>query len=152
MATPAKRFIPEGYSTVTPYLSVKSGEQAIAFYKKAFNASEIYKLNRPDGGVGYCELQIGNSRVLLGEPMDSGDSMGGGSSSLILYVEDVDALFKQALGAGGKQTSPVQNQFWGDRTGTFADPFGHRWTVCTHKEDVSRDELEKRMMALPQPK
>src|SRR5690349_2141155 len=108
MATPAKRFIPEGYSTATPYLSVKSGEEAIAFYKKAFNASEIYKLKRPDGHVAHCELQIGNSRVLLGEPMGGTDDMGGTASAIVLYVEDVDAMFKQALSAGGKQTSPVQ--------------------------------------------
>jgi PhnB protein len=152
MATPAKRFIPEGYSTATPYLSVKSGEEAIAFYKKAFNASEIYKLKRPDGRVAHCELQIGNSRVLLGEPMNGGDDMGGTASALVLYVEDADAMFKQALSAGGKQTSPVQDQFWGDRSGTFSDPFGQKWTVCTHKEDVLPDEIEKRMKALPQRK
>jgi len=145
MATKAKRFIPEGYSTVTPYLSVTGAEKAIAFYKKAFNASELYRLKMPDGRIGHCELQVGNARVLLTEGGDSPESMGGTKAALVVYVEDCDAIFKQALGAGAKERVAMQDMFWGDRTGTFEDPFGHKWSVCTHKEEVSPEEIEERM-------
>jgi PhnB protein len=145
MATKAKRFIPEGYTTVTPYLTVRSGEEALAFYKKAFNASEIYKLKKPDGRVGHAELQIGNARVMVGEPMGGSTTMGGTAGSLCLYVEDADQLFKQGVSAGGKEVMAVQDMYWGDRAGTFADPFGHTWTVCTHKEDLTPQEIEQRM-------
>ena len=151
MATKAKRFIPEGYTTVTPYLTVRSGEEALAFYKKAFNASEIYRLKRPDGRVGHVEVQIGNARVMLGEPFPGGGTMGGTNSSLCLYVEDCDQLFKQAVAAGGKEVMAVQDMYWGDRAGTFADPFGQTWTICTHKEDLSPQEIEQRMKDLPPP-
>jgi PhnB protein len=143
MPTQSVRFIPEGYTTVTPYLSVKKCDEAIAFYKKAFNASELYRLNTPDGEVGHAELKIGNSRIMLGDA-DIPDSIGGTATSNVLYVEDCDSLFKQALAAGGKQTLAMEDKFWGDRSGTFSDPYGHKWSVCTHKEDVSPQELERR--------
>jgi PhnB protein len=148
MATKAKRFIPEGYTTVTPFLSMKGADKAIDFYKKAFNASELYRLKMPDGSIGYCELQIGNSRVQLAEASETNEAMGGTKAALVLYVEDCDSLFKQAVTAGGKERVAVQDMFWGDRAGTFEDPYGHKWTVCTHKEDLTPEELEQRMKSL----
>jgi PhnB protein len=144
--------IPEGYHTVTPYLIVKGAARALEFYKKAFNAQELFRLEGPGGSVGHAEIQIGDSRIMLADEFPdmgarSPDTIGGSPVGLCLYVEEVDALFKQAIDAGGKQERPVADQFYGDRSGTLRDPFGHQWTIATHKEDVSPEEMKRRMDA-----
>lgn len=142
--------IPDGYHSVTPYLIVKGAARALEFYKKAFNAKELYRLDGPGGKLGHAEIQIGNSRIMLSDEYPEmgargPEALGGSPVGLCIYVEDVDALFKQALSAGGKEERPVKDQFYGDRSGTLRDPFGHQWTVATHKEDVSPDEMKRRM-------
>lgn len=142
--------IPEGYHSVTPYLIVKSAARALEFYKKAFNATELYRMEGPGGSVGHAEFQIGNSRLMIADESPnmgarSPESIGGSPIGLCIYTEDVDSLFKQALAAGGKQERPVVDQFYGDRSGTLRDPFGHQWTLSTHKEDVSPQEMQRRM-------
>jgi PhnB protein len=142
--------VPEGYHTVTPYLIVKGAARALEFYKKALNATELYRMDAPGGMIGHAELQIGDSRIMLADEFPemgarSPETVGGSPVGLCLYVENVDALFKQALAAGGKEERPVKDQFYGDRSGTLRDPFGHQWTIATHKEDVSPDEMKRRM-------
>ncbi len=129
--------IPEGYHTVTPYLIVKGAARALEFYKKAFNATELYRLEGPGGTIGHAEIQIGNSRLMLADEFPemgarSPETVGGSPVGLCLYVESVDALFKQAIAAGGKEERPVRDQFYGDRSGSLRDPFGHQWTIATH--------------------
>jgi len=149
--------IPEGYASVTPYLSIKGAKEAIAFYKKALGAQEIYKLEMPDGRIGHAELQIGSSRIMLADEMlemtdivvKSPGTVRGTTVGFNLYLEDVDARFAQAVAAGATVKRPVQTQFYGDRSGTVEDPFGHIWTLSTHVEDVSPDETMRRMAALP---
>jgi PhnB protein len=149
--------VPDGYHTVTPYLSIKGASDAISFYKKAFGAEELVRMPMPDGRVGHAELQIGDSRIMLADEMpEMGDavtksprSLGGTTFGLALYVPDVDALFERAVGAGAKPMRPLANQFYGDRSGVVEDPFGHIWTIATHVEDVSPAEMKKRMDALP---
>jgi PhnB protein len=148
--------IPEGYHTVTPYLIVKGAARALEFYKKAFNATELYRMEMPGGTVGHAEIQIGDSRIMLADEFpDMGargpETLGGSPVGLCLYVEDVDAIFKQALAAGGKEERPVKDQFYGDRSGMLRDPFGHQWTIATHKEDLSPEEMQRRMAAEPKP-
>jgi PhnB protein len=142
--------IPEGYHSVTPYLIVDGAADAIEYYKKAFGATELFRMPMPGGKIGHAELKIGDSPIMLADEhpemgYKSPTSWGGSPVSLMLYVDDVDAVFKQAIAAGGKEQRAVQDQFYGDRSGTFADPFGHVWTVSTHKEDVSMEEMEQRM-------
>ncbi|WP_224249902.1 VOC family protein [Hyalangium gracile] len=142
--------IPDGYHSVTPYLIVKGGARALEFYKKAFNATEIYRMEAPGGILGHAEIQIGDSRIMLSDEFPEMDargpeSLGGSPVGLCIYVEDVDALFKQAIAAGGKEERPVKDQFYGDRSGTLRDPFGHKWTIATHKEDISPEEMTRRM-------
>jgi PhnB protein len=149
----ATRPVPEGYSTVTPYLIVKGASDAIDFYKRAFGASEIMRFAAPDGKVGHAEIQIGNSRVMLAdEHPDRGyrspQSWGGSGTGVLLYLDDVDRVFSRAIQAGAKALEPVKDQFYGDRSGTLIDPFGHWWTVATHVEDVSEEEMQRRMAAL----
>ena len=148
----AVKKIPEGYHAVTPYLAVKGGAAAIAFYEKAFGAKELFRMPAPGGTIAHAELQIGDSRVMLSdEAPDMGakspQTLGGSPVSLMLYVEDVDATVKRAIDAGAKPTRPVENQFYGDRSGGIIDPFGHSWWVATHVEDVPPDELERRAKA-----
>ena len=151
---PAKvKAIPEGYHTITPYLSIKGAADAIEFYKRAFGAKEVMRLAQPDGRIGHAELQLGDSRVMLADEFPDMDfrspqSIGGSPVTLHMYVEDVDAVVKQAVGAGAKVTRPVQDQFYGDRSGTLIDPYGHVWHVSTHKEDLSPEEINKRAAAL----
>jgi PhnB protein len=138
---------------VTPYLVVRGAAQAIEFYQGAFGAQERMRMTGPDGKVGHAELQIGDSLVMLAEEHpDWGAlgpaSMGGTPVSLLLYVQDVDAVFARALAAGAKELRPVQDQFYGDRSGFLEDPFGHRWSIASHIEDVSREEIERRFRAL----
>ena len=146
--------IPEGYSTVVPYFSVKGASDAIAYYKKAFGAEELFRMPMPDGKVGHAELKIGNSIVMLADEMDHPDAiaksprtLGGITTGLCLYLEDCDAVFKRAVDAGGKVRRPLTTQFYGDRSGTVEDPFGQVWTISTHVEDVSPEEMQRRMEA-----
>ena len=141
--------IPEGYHAVTPSLTVKDGAKAIEFYKKAFGAQERMRLPGPDGRLMHAELQVGDSIVMLGEEMPEMGckepaSVGAVSSSLYLYVPDVDAAFNRAVQAGAKALMPPADMFWGDRFGTVEDPSGHRWGLATHKEDPTPAEMEKR--------
>lgn len=144
--------IPEGYHTVTPYLIVKDGARAIEFYKKAFGAKELMRMAGPDGKIGHAEIKIGDSPIMLADENPkmgarSPQSLGGSPVSILLYVEDVDTVFNQAVAAGGKVERPIADQFYGDRTGGLTDPFGHIWYISTHKEDVSPDEMKKRAAA-----
>jgi len=148
----APRAVPEGYATVTPYLIVTGAAAAIEFYKKAFGAVEIMRLTQPDGKIGHAEIQIGSSKVMLAdEALDMGfwspRSLGGSGTGIMLYVDDVDRAFERARGAGAKALQPVKNQFYGDRSGTLSDPFGHMWTISTHVEDMSPEEMQHRMEA-----
>jgi PhnB protein len=146
--------IPDGYHAITPYLSVKGAADAIEFYKRAFGATEVMRMAKPDGRVGHAELQVGDARVMLADEFPEMDfrsphSIGGTPVHLHLYVENVDAVVAQALAAGAKLVRPVQDQFYGDRLGTVADPFGHVWHVSTHKEDLSMEELRRRAATQP---
>lgn len=141
--------IPEGYHSLTPYLIVKGGARAIDFYREAFGAKELFRMAQPDGRIGHAELQIGDSKVMLADEHPemgarSPQSVGGSPVTLHLYVPDVDATVARAVAAGAKVTRPVENQFYGDRSGGLTDPFGHLWYVSTHVEDVPPDELEAR--------
>lgn len=143
---------PPGYTTVTPYLTVDDGSAAIEFYTKAFGAKERFRLPMPDGGVGHAELTIGDSIIMLSSEFPqmgavSPKTLGGTTGSLLLYVEDVDARMAQAIGAGATEIKPAEDQFWGDRMGSVMDPFGHRWSLATPVEQVSPEELQKRMAA-----
>lgn len=142
--------IPDGYHTVTPYLVVKGAARALDFYKKAFNATELYRMDGPGGTVGHAEFQVGNSRIMISDEFPqmgakSPETLGGSPAGFCIYVENVDALFKQAVAAGGKEERPVKDQFYGDRSGTLRDPFGHQWTIATHIEDVPPAEMKRRM-------
>ena len=144
--------IPDGYHTVTPYLIVKGAAQAIEFYKKAFGATEMLRMARPDGRIAHAEIKIGDSPVMLADEFPemearSPQSFGGTPVSIMLYVEDVDTIFSQAVAAGAKVQRPVADQFYGDRTGGVEDPFGHVWYIATHTEDVSPEEMRKRAAA-----
>ena len=146
--------VPEGYHSITPYLIVRGGAAAIEFYRKAFGATETYRLAQPDGRVGHAELRIGDSVVMLADEfpemgIKSPAALGGTPVSLLLYVPDVDAAAAKAMAAGAKVKRPVKDQFYGDRSGTFEDPFGHTWTIATHKEDLSADEIARRAAAAP---
>ena len=145
--------IPEGYRTVTPYLAIKNAAKALEFYKRAFGATESYKLMMPDGRVGHAEIRLGDSLVMLADefPEYGGkapDTLGGSPVSLHLYVEDVDPFVKKALAAGAKERKPVTDQFYGDRSGQLEDPFGHLWWVATHKEDVAPEAMQTRVEAM----
>src|SRR6185503_13756784 len=142
--------IPEGYHTVTPYLIVSDAAAAIEFYKNAFGATATVCMAEPGGKVGHAEIKIGNSHIMLADEVPEmgylgPQALGGTPVSIVLYVEDVDALAAQAIAAGAKVLRQVADQFYGDRTGTFADPFGHHWHIATHVEDVSPEEMEKRI-------
>lgn len=142
--------IPEGYHSITPYLYVRDGAAALDFYGEAFGAEELFRMDGPPGKIGHAEMSIGDSRFMLADEVEewgnpSPQTLGGNGSSLMVYVEDVDALFQRAVDAGAKEVKPVENQFYGDRSGTIEDPFGHRWTISTHVEDVPPEELERRM-------
>jgi PhnB protein len=141
--------IPDGYQTATPYLIVKGAAEAIEFYKRAFGATEMLRMADPQGRVGHAEIKIGDSVIMLADEHPamgyrSPRSLGGSSVSILLYLEDVDGVFERAVKAGAKAQRPVANQFYGDRSGTLEDPFGHVWTVATHVEDVPPEELKRR--------
>lgn len=143
--------IPDGYHSVTPYLIIKNNAaRAIDFYKKAFGAEEIVRMPAPDGTIGHAEIRIGDSMIMLADEMPemgykSPSSLGGTPVSLVIYVNDVDKIYKQAISAGGKEDRPLTNQFYGDRSGTLTDPFGHVWIIGTHIEDVTPEEMDRRM-------
>jgi PhnB protein len=144
--------IPAGYHSVTPYLMVRDGARAIAFYRDAFGANEVMRFNDPSGRIAHAEVRIGDSHVMLADesPEHAGpQTLGGAGVSLMLYVEDVDATFARAVAAGATVRRPVADQFYGDRMGTLADPFGHVWSIGTHREDVSAEEMQRRMASLP---
>ncbi len=143
--------IPEGYHSVTPYLSIKGAVKALEYYKKAFGAIELFRMEH-NGKIGHAEIKIGDSPIMLADEFPEMDflspvTLGGSPVGLMIYVEDVDTVFKQAIDAGGVEKKPVQDQFYGDRSGTLKDPFGHTWTIATHKEDVTPEEMDKRMAA-----
>lgn len=144
--------IPDGYHTATPYLIVRDAAGAIDFYGRAFGAKEILRMPRPDGKIAHAEIQIGDSRIMLGDESPemgsrSPQTLKGTTVGVFLYVQDVDSVFKRALGAGAKELMPVADMFWGDRFGKLADPFGHEWQIATHKEDVAPEEMGKRAKA-----
>ncbi len=144
--------IPEGYHSVTPYLIIKGASAAIDFYKRAFGATELFRMPDPGGkGIMHAEIKIGDSPIMLADEQPQmyrgPQSLGGTPVSLMLYVDDVDTVFPRALSAGAKEVKPVQDQFYGDRSGTLTDPFGHLWTIATHKRDVSSEEMMAHMGA-----
>lgn len=142
--------IPEGYHSVTPHLSIKGAARALDFYKQAFGATELFRMDGPNGTIAHAEIRIGDSPVMLSDEAPdtvcaSPDTLQSTSVGLMIYVPNVDTLFANALKAGGTEVRPVVDQFYGDRSGTLKDPFGHVWTVATHVEDVAPDEMAKRM-------
>jgi len=147
--------IPDGYPTLTPYISVKGAVKAIEFYKKAFGAKEVGRITMPDGTIGHAELDFGDSKIMLAEESKqwgnlSPHSIGGSPVTLCLYTDDVDKVFAGALKEGAKVIGDmvVKDQVYGDRTGSLTDPFGHKWTIMSHFEDVDFNELQKRIDAL----
>ena len=144
--------IPDGYNIVTPYLSIKGAAKAVEFYKSVFGATEVVRMPGPDGRIMHAELKIGDSMIMLSDEHPqmgalSPQSVGGTPITLHLYVANVDAIVQKAVDAGASLDRPVKDQFYGDRTGSLTDPFGHKWYVATHVEDVSPEELKKRAAA-----
>lgn len=149
----AVKHIPMGFHAITPYLAVKDAKAAIEFYRRAFGASEIGRITMPDSTVGHAELQLGDGRIMLAEELPawgnkSPATLGGSPVGLAFYVVDVDAAFQRALDAGATVVESVKDQFYGDRSGTLLDPFGHKWHILTHIEDVSFDEMQRRCDAM----
>ena len=145
----AKQPIPDGFHTVTPHLIMKDAAGALEFYKKAFGAEETSRMPGPDGKVMHAELKIGDSMLMIADEFpDMGSSgpksIGGSPVTLHIYVDDVDALFDRAVKAGGKVTMPLADMFWGDRYGRLEDPFGHQWSIGTHTEDLTPEEIGQR--------
>jgi PhnB protein len=145
--------IPDGYSGITPYLIFKGAAAAIDYYKKAFGAIETVRMGQPDGRVGHAEVKIGDAVVMLADEFPEMNivgpaTLGNTSVSLLLYVEDADATFGKAVALGAQVEKPMADQFYGDRSGTIKDPFGHKWTIATHTEDVSPEEMQRRMAAM----
>jgi PhnB protein len=143
---------PASYHTATPYLIVKGAAAALDFYKKVFGATEVMRMPMPDGTICHAEIKIGDSVIMLGEEMPqmgatSPKTIGGSPVGLCLYFPDVDARFATAVASGASVKKPIQNQFYGDRSGSIVDPFGHIWTIATHVEDVSPQEMQKRFQA-----
>lgn len=141
--------IPEGYHSVTPYLIIDGAAEAIEFYKSAFGATEIMRLPGPEGNVMHAEVRIGDSMIMMADAceemgMKGPKAFGGCAASICLYVEDVDAVYAQAIEAGGTEKRPLTDQFYGDRSATLEDPFGHVWTVSTHTEDLAPEVIQQR--------
>ena len=143
--------IPEGYHSITPYLVIDGAAKALDYYKKAFGAIELFRMEH-QGKIGHAEMKIGDSPFMLSDEHPEMDykgpkALGGSPVGIMIYVADCDTIFKQAIDAGGTEMQALKDQFYGDRSGTLKDPFGHIWTVATHKEDVSPEEIEKRLAA-----
>ncbi len=154
MAASTVKPIPEGYHSVTPYLIIKGAARAIDFYKQAFGAVETLRVPGANGTIGHAELRIGDSIIMLADEMQSGpyrspEAFGGSPVSLMIYIANVDDVFARALSLGARQSRAVQDQVYGDRSGNLIDPFGHVWTIATHVEDVSLEEMQRRIEALP---
>jgi PhnB protein len=159
----AKKTVPEGHRTVTPHLILDNAAKAIDWYKRALGAEEVARAVGPDGKIMHAEIRVGDSLIMLNDEMGGGKSpkaFGGSPASLWLYVDDCDALFNRAVAAGGQVSQDamgkMQDQFWGDRAGTFTDPHGFQWTIATHKEDLTPEEMKQRQDAFmkqfaPQP-
>jgi len=150
-------YIPKDYNSITPYLIVKGAAQAIEYYKNVFGATELFRMKGPDGKIGHAELKIGNSHIMLadenpnlGQGHSSAASIGASPVSLYVYIPAVDRVVQKAAAEGGKILKPVQDQFYGDRSGFIQDPFGHLWSVATHVEDVAPKDLEERMKKVVQ--
>lgn len=145
--------IPDGYHTITPYLIIKGAKNAIEFYSNAFGAEEVFRMEDESGNIGHAEMRIGNSIFMLADEKSnmghkSPATIGGSPVSILLYVENCDAAFDRAVKAGASVARPLANQFYGDRTGGVKDPFGYEWYISTHIEDVSPEEMERRMKAM----
>lgn len=145
--------IPDGYHSITPYLIIKGAAAAIDYYKEVFGATELLRIPQADGRIGHAELKFGDSVVMLADEFPemntvSPKTLGSSPVGILLYVEDVDATFAKAVSKGAKVQKGLADQFYGDRNGTVEDPFGHKWTIATHKEDVSPEELQRRMAAM----
>ncbi len=144
--------IPEGYHSLTPYLVINGAADAMEYYKKAFGAVELFRMEHGEK-IGHAEMKIGDSPFMLADEFPemgfvSPQTLGGSPVGIMIYVDDVDTIYPQAIAAGGTEMKPLQDQFYGDRSGTLTDPFGHVWTVATHKEDVSPEEIEKRLAGM----
>jgi PhnB protein len=142
--------IPQDFHSVTPYLTLNDAARALDFYKRAFGAKEVMRMDGPNGKIGHAEIKIGDSKIMLADEMPGGEcrspqSLGGTTGGIFLYVDDVDAVFNQAVSAGARPEAEPADMFWGDRYGRLKDPFGHSWSVATHKEDVAPAEMQKRM-------
>ncbi len=149
-AKPPAKPVPDGYHALTPYLCVKGAAAALDFYALAFGAREVMRLEQPDGRVGHAEMKIGDSHFMLADEFpEMGHlgprTIGGTPVSLLLYVDDVDEVFARALEAGATEKRAVADQFYGDRNGVLEDPFGHVWSIATHKEDLTPEELQRRL-------
>lgn len=145
--------IPDGYHTATPYLIIKGAAEAIDFYKRVFDATELMRIPGPGGVLMHAEIKVGDSILMLADEFPQMDalspkSIGGSPVGLMLYLPNVDEVFRRAIIAGAKELRPLQNQFYGDRSGTVEDPFGHKWTISTHIEDVTPEEIQRRMEAM----
>ncbi|HUR55835.1 MAG TPA: VOC family protein [Gemmataceae bacterium] len=145
--------IPDGYNSVTPYLVIKGAAEALEFYKSVFGATELMRFDGPNGTLAHAEIKIGNSPIMISDEWpDMGfrgpKSIGGSPVGIMIYVEDADAMFAKAVATGATATKPLQDQFYGDRSGSITDPWGHMWTIATHVEDVSPEEIERRMSAM----
>lgn len=151
--TPKTKAIPTGYHSITPYLTVDNAKQAIDFYTRAFGAKETVRMDGPPGKISHAELKIGDSMLMVSDEMPGAGcartprSLGGSPVNIFLYVEDVDTVFDRAKAAGAKVDMPVDDMFWGDRYGKLTDPFGHSWSIATHKEDVTPADMAKRAQA-----
>jgi PhnB protein len=148
----AVRPIPEGYHSITPYIVVDDASKAIEFYKDAFGADEIMQMPGPEGKIAHAEIQIGDSKIMLSDPFEQSNvrppsERGGPTASIFMYVDDCDAVFEQAKTAGASVVSELEDMFWGDRFGTLTDPYGHVWSIATHKEDLSDEEMAERSKA-----
>ena len=149
----AAKPIPDGYHSVTPYLIVKGAVGALEFYKKGLGATELFRIDAPGGKIGHAEIKIGDSPIMLADENSeigalSPETIGGTPVFIMLYVEHIDDRFKQALDAGATEVQPIKDQFYGDRSGTLKDPYGHLWTITTHVEDVSPEEIDERAKAM----
>ena len=149
-------YIPKGYNSITPYLIIKGAAEAIEYYKKVFGATEVMRMPGPSGRIGHAELKIGDSNVMLADEFPEMDyrspvTLGSSPVSMLLYVEDADSTVERAVANGAKILKPVQDQFYGDRMGSIKDPFGHHWSIATHTEDVSPEQMKERAKQATKP-